>query len=114
MTKSILGNLGTPRPLTFDLLAALEEAIYNASEEGTEPDTIVCSRATAKRYESLFEFRLHHQFSSPLGHRMWRNYLVIETKDFPDDQVMMLSTRHFGPDGRSRVCGSLVDIEVAK
>ena len=112
MTKSILDNLGTPRPLTFDLLAALEKAVWDASEDGKEPDAIVCSRATARRYESLFEFRRGSYPSAPC-YLVWRSYPVIETKGFPDDQVMMLSTRHFGPDGRSMVCGSLVDIEVA-
>jgi hypothetical protein len=50
---NVIANGGTPRPLEKRHLDDLESAIYDAC--GIPPDVIVCSTATAKAYESLFE-----------------------------------------------------------
>jgi hypothetical protein len=50
---NVLGNSGTPRPLTKPLLDQLEGNIYTAC--GMPPDVIVCSPSIAQEYEQLFD-----------------------------------------------------------
>lgn len=50
---NVLGNGGSPRPLTFDLLANLEQLIFQSS--GLEPTALVASAGVVRKYESLFE-----------------------------------------------------------
>lgn len=51
--SNVLANGGTPRALTKALLDQMEETIYTAC--GQMPDIIICSPATARTYETLFD-----------------------------------------------------------
>ena len=52
-TSNVLANGGNVRPLSYDLLANLEQLIFVSS--GIEPDVIVCSPGVFRKYENLFE-----------------------------------------------------------
>ena len=100
----VLANGGVARPLTFDLLANLEQNLFVAS--GREPDYILTSAGVARKYEGLFESRriTMDQGSSPVpgyqgstsggvtGPRtnlFWRGKPVIRDRDCPANQLFM-------------------------
>lgn len=64
---NVLANGGQTRPLTFDLLANLEQIIFQAS--GLEPDFLVCSAGVLRKYENLFEVgkRTINDGGTPVG-----------------------------------------------
>lgn len=50
---NVLGNGGVPRPLTTDLMAQLEQQIYDAC--GEPPDLWIASSGVLRKYEGYFE-----------------------------------------------------------
>ena len=102
----VLANGGVARPLTFDLLANLEQNLFVAS--GREPDYILTSAGVARKYEGLFESRRMtvDQGSSPVpgyqgstsggvtGPRTnlyWRGKPVIRDRRCPAGQLFMMN-----------------------
>jgi hypothetical protein len=102
---NVLANGGIPRPLTFDLLANLEQLIFVAS--GQEPDALVTSPGVARKYEGLFETRRQtfdtgstavasYQGSTSTGvtgprtNLYWRGKPVIRDRNCPAGTLYML------------------------
>lgn len=102
----VLANGGVTRPLTFDLLANLEQLVFVAS--GREPDAIVTTAGVARKYEGLFETRRleANNGSSPFpGYQgstapgvtgpktnlYWRGKPVIRDRNMPAGTILMLS-----------------------
>lgn len=94
-----LGNSGTARPLTLDLLAAAEESEYKAS--GQSPEMLVTTPGVRRKYEGLFNSV--QRIMSPNGSggpiaRMdggsedlfWRGRPVIRDKDVSTGILMGL------------------------
>ena len=100
----VLANGGVLRPLTFDLLANLEQLIFIAS--GQEPDAIITTAGVARKYEGLFETTRQlpnmggssvpgYQGSTsggvtgPRTNLYWRGKPVIRDRDCPANQLYM-------------------------
>ena len=105
---NVLANGGTVRPLSYDLLANLEQLIFVAS--GIEPDVIVCSPGVARKYENLFEVGKRamvdglgtqpvaaYQGSTSPGvnqartNLFWRGKPVIRDRNCPANTLLMLN-----------------------
>ena len=103
---NVLGNGGVVRPLTFDLLAALEQSVFIAS--GRQPTAIVCSPGIARKYEGLFESRrmtidngsaavLGYQgsttmpYTGPQTNLYWRSLPIFRDRDCPPNTLYMLN-----------------------
>lgn len=103
---NVLGNGGVVRPLTFDLLANLEQLIFISS--GREPDAIVCSPGVARKYEGLFETRritfdngqspvpgyqgsTTSPYTGPRTNLFWRSKPVIRDRNCPANTLYMLN-----------------------
>jgi|GEM_PF-1464558 len=106
---NVLSNGGVTRPLTFDLLANMEQLIFIAS--GQEPDAIITSAGIARKYEGLFETSRQgmnqgdqnfggssggYQGSTgpgvtgPRTNLYWRGKPVIRDRDCPANQLFMV------------------------
>lgn len=93
--SSVLGNGGTPRPLTISLLGQLEQLIFTAC--GESPTAIRCSPGVWRKYEGLFEEvrRLATDGGGPLEYRagasrlFWRGVPILRDKDFPSGTLVM-------------------------
>ena len=103
------GNDGVLRPLTFDLMAQLEQDMY--VELGGGMDIMLCSRAIAQTYRDLFEFRI----DGGCRPMFWRGGAVVVVSGMPDGHLMMMNVSHVvGASGiASSLCAVLRDIEVA-
>jgi cytochrome c556 len=103
---NVLANGGINRPLTFDLLANLEQLVFVAS--GQEPDVLLTSPGVTRKYEGMFESRRMtidsgnasvpgYQGSTsggvtgPRTNLYWRNKPVIRDRRCPSGQVFMLT-----------------------
>ena len=103
---NVLANGGVARPLTFDLLANLEQLMFVAS--GQEPDFIVTSPGIARKYEGMFESRRlttdtgaspvpSYQGSTsggvtgPRTNLYWRGKPIIRDRRCPSGQLFMLT-----------------------
>lgn len=102
----VLANGGNVRPLTFDLLANLEQLVFVAS--GREPDVILASAGVTRKYEGLFESTRRgmndgsapfpgYQGSTaggvtgPKTNLFWRGKPVIRDRNMPAGTLIMLS-----------------------
>lgn len=103
---NVLANGGIARPLTFDLLANLEQLMFISS--GREPDAIITSAGVARKYESMFESRRMttdtggasvpgYQGSTSAGvtgprtNLYWRGKPIIRDRKCPAGQMFMVN-----------------------
>lgn len=103
---NVLGNGGIVRPLTFDLLANLEQNIFTTS--GRQPDALICSPGVARKYEGLFETRritldngsspvpgyqgsTRTPYTGPTTNLFWRGLPIIRDRNCPANTIYMIN-----------------------
>jgi hypothetical protein len=96
---NVLGNGGTGRALTFDLLYNADQLIYTAS--GKTAKLLVCSPGVYRKYAGLFE-TIKRVIVSPQGEvpaysggereLSWKGMPVMRDRNMPTGTMMMLNT----------------------
>jgi hypothetical protein len=95
---NVLGNGGTPRALTMDLLAQAEEQIYEAS--GEDFTSIRTSPGVLRKYEGLFEQTRQEQgagtYSAGASNFLYKGKPVIRDKDCPAGELVFENRNYVG------------------
>ncbi len=93
---NVSANAGTPRALTFDLLAALEAQIYNTRGEG--PKFLITTPSVVTKYEGLFTPGVRvvgnnggDVYNAGAGKLYWRGLEVVRDRDCPAGTLYMLN-----------------------
>lgn len=97
--STIVGNGGTPRPLTLDLMSQVEAAIYIAS--GKQVTSVVGDPGVIRRYEGLFNESQRVELAGrapgamvsagyPPGTMYWRGIPVIRDRNAPTGSLLFI------------------------
>jgi hypothetical protein len=92
--SNVLGNSGTARALSFDLLAQAEQNVFD--DCGQMPDLIVVDAGAFRKYESLFEpvrrVDAAGSYNTGATQLAWRGIPVVRDRNCPSGKLFMLNT----------------------
>jgi hypothetical protein len=97
---NVLGNGGVPRPLTIDLMAQLEQNIFDAC--GEPPNLILASSGVLRKYENFFESvrrvvsdgRGPMDFGAGAANLFYKGIPVIRDRNGTRGRLAMLNTNY--------------------